>query len=321
MRNNPLITIGVTAFNARDSIACAVRSALAQDWVNTEILIVDDCSTDSTFAKISALAEKHRNIRVFKNERNSGVAASRNGIIREAKGDFIAFFDDDDESLPHRLTTQCDSIRTYEEKHPGSMVVCHAARSQFYPDGSERIELPLGAGAKDTAPHGKAVAQRVLYGRPSPHVFGSAATCSQMARTEVYKRLGGFDASFRRAEDTDFSVRAALAGAHFIGISEPLVRQTMTMGTEKRLEEEKKYALLLLEKHRNFLEGEGQYAFSRRWLEARYDYLQGHPARFTARLLSLGLGHPVQFLQRLFWSRRNLEYNRRLKAFHKNSAS
>ncbi len=106
-----IITIGITAYNAGDSIECAARSALAQDWKNTEIVIVDDCSADSTFAKISALAEKHPAIRVFRNEENRGVAASRNKIIAEAGGDFIAFFDDDDESVPQRLSVQYEAIR------------------------------------------------------------------------------------------------------------------------------------------------------------------------------------------------------------------
>ena len=65
-------------------------------------------------------------------------------------------------------------------------------------------------------PHGIDVALRILMGKPMPNIFGSTATCSQMSRLGTYKALGGFDEDFRRSEDTEFNVRAAIYGAHFL---------------------------------------------------------------------------------------------------------
>ena len=47
-RKVPLITIGITCFNAENTIANAIKSALNQDWLNFEIIVVDDCSIDNS---------------------------------------------------------------------------------------------------------------------------------------------------------------------------------------------------------------------------------------------------------------------------------
>ncbi|HHY49573.1 MAG TPA: glycosyltransferase family 2 protein, partial [Alphaproteobacteria bacterium] len=102
----PLVTIGLCAHNAADTIAAAVDSALAQTGVATEIVIVDDASTDGTRALLEDCARQHPAIRLFVNATNRGVAAARNTIIREARGTFIGFFDDDDRSAPERVARQ-----------------------------------------------------------------------------------------------------------------------------------------------------------------------------------------------------------------------
>ena len=115
--NEPLITIGITAYNAQDTIERAIRSALAQNWENKEILIVDDSSTDKTRETIENVIKGHKSVRLIRHENNKGAAGARNTILKEAKGDFIAFFDDDDESLPERICTQYKTITEYEKKH------------------------------------------------------------------------------------------------------------------------------------------------------------------------------------------------------------
>ncbi len=306
----PLVTIGITAYNAARTLPRALHSARAQNWPHTEIMIVDDASSDETPALLREWQQQDPALRIVTNAQNKGVAACRNIIVSEAKGDYIAFFDDDDQSAPGRVRTQ------YEALNGRGMALCHTARLQIYPDGASRTELPLGAGAGASPPQGKAVAQRILYGRRTPHVFGSTATCSQMASAATYRTLGGFDENFRRSEDTDLAVRAALAGALFIGIATPLVTQTMTMSSEKKLQDEKKYFFMLLEKHRAFLEEEGELSFTRAWFDAKYDYLQGDKAAFARKFAALAARNPLRFLRRVGWALPNLTYNRRYKSFH-----
>ena len=99
---------------------------------------------------------------------------------------------------------------------------------------------------------------------------GSCATCSQMARRSTYMELGCFDERFRRSEDTEFNVRVAKAGGHFIGIAKPLVIQHMTKTGEKNLDDELYYQQLLLKTHKDVAEKYGQYEFCKEWLSLKY---------------------------------------------------
>lgn len=312
----PLITIGITYYRASDTIEKAVSSALAQTWKNIEIIIVDDCSNDGQEAILKAFQDNHPEITVIHHRFNTGVAASRNEIVNHAKGEFLAFFDDDDKSLPQRLEKQYKRIVMYEKEFAGDCpVICYTARLQEYPNGQERYEPTMGTN-KDIAPHGKDVALRILTGRPQPYIFGSIATCSQMARLSTYKDLQGFDKEFRRSEDTEFNVRASIMGAHFVGIDEPLVRQTMTLGSDKKLSSEEHYALKLLEKHESFIKKHAHYEFCYGWLTAKYYLLKKEYKNFVFKMLSLLSRNPILTLQRLLWALPNMGFNFRFMSWH-----
>ena len=191
---------------------------------------------------LEQLAQKCPKLKIFSNLENSGVAVSRNRIIKEASGEFIAFFDDDDESLPSRIFEQYKRITEYE-KHfaKGAPVICHTARKLIYPRGEVRFEQTMGQTEGKPAPSGPAVARRILLGEPLEDGYGACPTCSQMARLSTYKLVGGFDPSFRRGKDTDSNIRLSQAGGHFVGLAEPLVIQSMTKTSEKSLQDEYHY--------------------------------------------------------------------------------
>lgn len=75
-----------------------------ETYTNWELIIVDDCSTDSTDEVLETI--KDSRIRYFKNDKNSGAAVSRNKALREAKGQWIAFLDSDDLWMPEKLEKQ-----------------------------------------------------------------------------------------------------------------------------------------------------------------------------------------------------------------------
>ena len=299
----PLATVAVTAFNAEDTIERALTSALAQDWRPIEILVADDASTDATAARVAAMAARHPEIRLIRHARNQGVAAARNSLLEAAAGEFIVFFDDDDESLPHRVTAQIARIETYESRFaPDGPVICHAARLQTAPDGNQRIEATMGGREAVPAPQGRAVAERILMGRPLVDGYGALATCSQAARRSTYDRVGGFDPAFRRSEDTDLSIRLALADAHFVGVAEPLVRQTLTLASDKTLTAEREAMLALLDKHQAVFDSVRAHAFARRWTALKFDWLAGRRGRFAAGLLALALRRPIETGKRLIYA-------------------
>jgi len=135
-----LITIGITTYNAEATLNRAIESALSQNWENVEIVIIDDCSSDKTWALLKGIKVKNPQIQIFQNLTNSGVAVSRNRIIEEAKGEFIVFFDDDDTSITTRIEKQYRRITTYEKEYAnGNPVICHSSRLQVYPNGERHI--------------------------------------------------------------------------------------------------------------------------------------------------------------------------------------
>jgi glycosyltransferase involved in cell wall biosynthesis len=87
----PLITIGITAYCAQESIGRALRSALAQDWANTEILIVDDCSTDDTAKVIREAIADAKKARLIVHEKNKGAAGGASYDPARGQGRFYCF--------------------------------------------------------------------------------------------------------------------------------------------------------------------------------------------------------------------------------------
>lgn len=318
----PLISIGITAYNAQASIANAVASALAQDWNPAEIIIVDDASTDNTASILEQLQKTYPELRIIRHEVNKGVAAARNTIINNARGDFLAFFDDDDKSDSQRLKKQYLRIISYEEKFAGGReVLCHSARIQIYPDGRQHYEPTAGCDPDNLSPFGYRMAERILYGKPLENGFGSMATCSQMARVKTYQLLHGFDEEFKRCEDTDFTVRFALRGGHFVGISEPLVQQTMTYGNDKSLDMEELHHHKLIDKHAIFIRNSGMPpTFCHLWLDAKYAYVRRKKFSFGLQMQTLFFRHPRLTLKRLLWALPNREYYDHARTFYKDAS-
>ena len=104
MKNGELVSIIMPTYNCGRFIGESIRSVLAQTYTHWELIIVDDCSTDSTATIVSSFADKR--IRYYHNKHNSGAAITRNRALQEAHGQWIAFLDSDDLWLPEKLERQ-----------------------------------------------------------------------------------------------------------------------------------------------------------------------------------------------------------------------
>ena len=100
-----LVSIIMPSYNTAPYISESIQSVLAQTYVDWELIIIDDCSTDDTDSVVSSYFSDRR-IKYLKNDRNSGAAVSRNKALREAKGKWIAFLDSDDLWMPDKLEKQ-----------------------------------------------------------------------------------------------------------------------------------------------------------------------------------------------------------------------
>src|SRR5690349_17826029 len=100
MTLTPLVSVVLPCFNARQSLRKCVRSIQTQGVPATEILIVDDRSTDDSVRIAEDLTDEDGRIGLLRHSVNQGVASARNTGLRQARGQFVCFLDADDEYAP-----------------------------------------------------------------------------------------------------------------------------------------------------------------------------------------------------------------------------
>jgi succinoglycan biosynthesis protein ExoO len=99
----PSVSVIVAAYNAESFVHRAILSALRQSIPVTEVIVIDDASSDDTVAAVSRLAEESERIRLIQLASNGGPSAARNAGLDAATGEWIAVLDADDAFLPERL--------------------------------------------------------------------------------------------------------------------------------------------------------------------------------------------------------------------------
>lgn len=103
------VSIIMASYNTAQFIAEAIHSVLNQTYVDWELIIVDDCSTDNTEEIVLSFGDPR--IYFYKNDSNRGAAISRNRAIKMATGEFVAILDSDDVWLPEKLEKQVDFMK------------------------------------------------------------------------------------------------------------------------------------------------------------------------------------------------------------------
>jgi glycosyltransferase involved in cell wall biosynthesis len=291
-RETPLITAGVTCYNAERTVARAIDSARHQDWPHLEVLVVDDCSNDRSAEIVERIAAGDDRVRLIRHRENRGPGAARQTLLEEARGEYLAFFDDDDESASERVRIQHQRLDSYGEP-AGVPVVCYASGVRVY-DSGYRYEIDA-IGSRQRPPAGHEVVDYLLFnGRASGAFYGAGTpACALMASTNAMRRTGGFDTAFRRVEDADFAVRVGLLDGHFIGCPERLYTQYATQAPDKSAEQNYRAELQLLDKHRQYLDAKNRYQFARNWFTVRYHHFNGDHLRMTGAVIRGFLRHPV----------------------------
>ena len=110
MDNDPLVSCIITTFNRPQALVNAIESVLVQSYQHFEIIVVDDNSTHA-YDAVHARYQQHDKIQFVANPRNLGISASRNLGISMAKGNYLAFVDDDDRWLPTKLASQLQFLQ------------------------------------------------------------------------------------------------------------------------------------------------------------------------------------------------------------------
>jgi len=185
---DPLVTVVVAAHDGARFLRETLESLFAQDFDSYECVFVDDGSQDRSAEIARAFPVRYRY------QENQGLAAARNTGLTMARGELIAFLDDDDVLPPTKLSVQA----RYLVEHAATG--CVLGRQEWiFEQGIEPPELKRDP----------------IFGD-----LGGIALGSMMIRRSVLEDVGGFDRSYRYAEDRDLFVRLREQGVGIVVLPE-----------------------------------------------------------------------------------------------------
>jgi glycosyltransferase involved in cell wall biosynthesis len=121
----PKISIIIPCYNSEQFIDRTIKSVLCQTFSDWELLLIDDHSTDKTKDILEKYAKNDTRIKILQTKENSGGPALPKNIgIENAKGEYIAFLDHDDEWLPEKLEKQLAVFENSKDEKLG-LVSCY----------------------------------------------------------------------------------------------------------------------------------------------------------------------------------------------------
>ncbi len=189
----PRVTVAIPMFNGAPYIKRAISSVLNQSMDDFEILVIDDDSTDSSCAEVESMEDDR--IRLLKNGQNRGLAWTRNRLVREAKGEFLAWLDQNDACLENRMIRQVEVF----DHRPNT--VLRGGASRVYREGEKAVSHTVIPSVS-----GRLLAASQLF-------WNVLATSTVMMRLDLVRdSAANFDPSIEPAEDFGFWFECAGLG-------------------------------------------------------------------------------------------------------------
>lgn len=193
-----MVSVIIPTYNRAQLIKRAVVSVLKQTYRDFELIIVDDGSQDETEEIIDKIIKETQGdrIRYIKLDRNQGVSHARNVGIQEAKYEYIAFLDSDDEWMPLKIELQMQKMLNADKEV--ALVFCRMGGKKR--DSEERYVCPPENVPKEI------LVGNLFSGLLQQNVIG---TPTMLVRKECLKQVGGFKESLRCIEDWEMILRLA----------------------------------------------------------------------------------------------------------------
>jgi glycosyltransferase involved in cell wall biosynthesis len=211
----PLVSILIPAHNAADWIADTIQSAMAQTWKRTEIIVVDDGSSDQTL-KIARQFESE-SVRVVWQE-NQGAAAARNKALSLCHGDYIQWLDADDLLAPDKIAKQMEAL------HSGN-----SRRTLLSSSFGQFMYRPYRARFTSTALWCDLTPTEFLRRKLGKRVFMQTAVW--LVSRELTEAAGPWDTTMISDDDGEYFCRVLLAsdGVRFVRDARVYYRSVGTM--------------------------------------------------------------------------------------------
>ncbi|MGF1542581.1 MAG: glycosyltransferase family 2 protein [Pleurocapsa sp.] len=183
-----LLSIIIPTYNRPQLLLRAVNSALAQTIEDLEVIVVDDCSSESVNLP------EHPHLRIIRLPENKGGSAARNIGTQAAKGQWVTFLDDDDQLLPHMAEASLKALHTSSLPKPVAVI----SGIEVVDDNANQISTRI----PPTLPRGSHYSLEEID--PSQSFF-----CKQtlVVEKEVLLAIGGFDESLPSRIHTDLFLR------------------------------------------------------------------------------------------------------------------
>lgn len=201
----PRVSVIIPAFSAEEHVEEALGSVLGQTYDDWEVVVCDDCSTDTTAERVRSFGDR---LTLVRTETNSGLAVARNLAIAHSSGELLAFLDADDYWLPSYLERQVSLYDSTQGVHGDVGVVARDAsllRSEGFAGRTHMDVVRF--------PH-EVTLLRLLQSNP---VFGSVLTPRR-----VVDEVGGFCPELSRSQDFDLWIRIIEAGYRIVANREVL---------------------------------------------------------------------------------------------------
>jgi len=196
----PKISIIIPCYNSEQFIDRTIKSVLSQTFSDWELLLIDDHSTDKTKDILEKYAKNDTRIKILQTKENSGGPALPKNIgIENAKGEYIAFLDHDDEWLPEKLEKQLAVFENSKDEKLG-LVSCY-----FYIKDISKNRIIK----KYKNMYKKDILKELLKIN-----FIYTSSCV-MVKSFIFKKIGLFDTNYKITDDLDMWLKIAKNGYHF----------------------------------------------------------------------------------------------------------
>lgn len=179
-----MISIILPTFNGANYISEAIDSVIKQTYKNWELIVIDDCSSDSTNSIVEKYTELDTRIKLYKNEKNLKLPASLNYGFSLAKGDYLTWTSDDNIYKINALEKMVNELETNKN-------IDFVFAREEYIDGN---------GKKN----GKSSTEHIILDDLYVH---NIITACFMYRRKVYETIGNYDVSKFLVEDFDYWLR------------------------------------------------------------------------------------------------------------------